>query len=114
MNNYHKVMFKQFLFWILAFVGIGAALGVGAFVVSIAFSGYNSVFGPATVVSYLALWPYLLLHLVIPEHLLKSFFDEAPFAYLPGLPMLGWGLFGIPIGWWRANRVRSVRSNDSI
>ena len=90
MNSYTRLMLDQFRFWILAFIGIGAALGVGAFMVSIAFSGYASVFGPATIVSYLALWPYLLLHLVIPEHSLKSFFDEAPFAYLPGLPMLGW------------------------
>lgn len=100
----NKVILRQVSFWVLAFAGIGMALGIGAFIVAIAFSGYNSVFGPFIFVSYLALWPYLLLRAVVPEQLLRTFFARAPLLYLPGLPIFGWGLLGIPIGWWRASR----------
>jgi hypothetical protein len=104
MDIRRRVMLSQVGFWVAACAGLGLALGVGAFLVGIAFSGYTTVSGPAVIVTYLALWPYLLLRIVLSEKQLKSFFDMAPFAYLPGLSITGWALFGIPIGWCRAKR----------
>jgi hypothetical protein len=108
MNDYQNALLKEVGIWVLVLSAFGLALGIAAFLIGIAYTGYNAVSGPAIIVSYLALWPYLALRALIPEGLLRSFFAAAPFAYLPGLSILGWALVGLLIGLWRTRRARST------
>jgi steroid 5-alpha reductase family enzyme len=90
------------------FALFGIILGTVAFTIGIAFSGYSSVFGPARVINYVAVWSDVLLSVLVPEHALRSFSNEYPMFYIFGLPAIGWGLCGIPVGLWRVSRHQST------
>jgi hypothetical protein len=85
---------------------IGAGLGFGAFIFGIASSGLKAAPMPFAIVSYLAYWPYMILLLLTPEHLLLSFFETFPMLYLV-LPILGWALIGVGLGAWTGRRKSS-------
>lgn len=99
--------------WFLIFALIGAGFAAGALVVGIASSGLKSVPMPWAIVSYLAYWPYMILLLLLPENLLRSFVDKFPPLYVFGLPMLGWSLIGVGLGRLTAPR-ESLDTKDSI
>jgi hypothetical protein len=100
--------FRRIAVWGLLFAGAGAALGFAAFFSGLADSGYALPSLRTTILGSLAIWPdYVCGRESLVVNLgacnsLRSLGDKAPLPYLFGIPIVGWGLIRVFIGFMRS------------
>ena len=87
--------------WSCFFFGLfGAGLGALAYGLGVTLMGDSTVGQAVYILDQIAFWPYFFLRLLTPQQL----FDQLLSRHWFFLEAVGWGLLGVPIGWWRAKR----------
>jgi hypothetical protein len=89
-------------FVFLTVLGFGLVLFSTA--VGVAEQGHPGVSRPIFIITVVAFWPSELLALVGFEAPMKAIGYQSSALFFFGIPALGWGCLGIPVGLWRARQ----------